>query len=70
MQPRLYVPTFLTIPTKSKGTQSTTFGDGFVAGVARKLSANRLRGFTLDFLFGFTSIAFSVFVYDHRAAEV
>lgn len=69
---RLHAP-LSTVPTKPKGIQAITFGTGLVATVARlsMLIANFPRGST-PFFFpsGFISIAFSVFGYDRKAAEI
>lgn len=69
-----YTPPLSTVPTKPEGIQGITFGTGFVATVARRLSrliANFPRCLT-PFFFpsGFISIAFSLFAYDHKASEI
>lgn len=64
---------YLALLTRYKGVQGITFGTGLVAGVTRSLSmltANCLWGFTLDFIFRLTSIAFTMFGYVHKTTGV
>lgn len=63
----------LAIQTRSKWIQGLIFGVCFTAGHAVKLSvltAKCLQGTIPGFMFGFSSIAFSMFGYDHKAVEV
>lgn len=63
----------LSQPYRWNTKEYMAFGVGLAAGVAGRLSllvAKRLRAFTPEFLTGFNCIVFSVFRYDHEAAEI
>lgn len=68
-----YMAPTLDTTSISKGIEVTTFGEASVEGIAGNLSmlaADRLRSFTMDFVFGYNSIVFFMFGYVCKVAEV